>query len=163
LKNRKLGIFVHLTSGLINTLPKCIIAGEARNIFKFENASVREKQKNTLKLGSTFPIIHQQQKPFLDGAPRREAEKTVNLNERAMEVVRDWRSKSQMPHENRFPEHCEVSAGITFRISRTRDTYKSLKAITKSFSLVELLFKQSCCKADYKRWIVRKWTLRPKQ
>jgi hypothetical protein len=47
----------------------------------------------------------------------------------------------------------------------TQDSYKALKAVSKrlSFSLVELLLEKSCHKADFKRWIVHKWKVRPEQ
>jgi hypothetical protein len=48
------------------------------------------------------------------------------------------------------------------QIFRNPGHIKILKNHQKEFLLMELIFGQSCCKPDYKRWIVRKWRLRLK-
>jgi hypothetical protein len=55
-ENLKQNNFVQPMSGLIDTNPKRIIAGEARNSLKLGNASVREKQETKNPISSlTLP------------------------------------------------------------------------------------------------------------
>jgi hypothetical protein len=57
-------------------------------------------------------------------------------------VVAEWRRKPQISCESTSPGTGE-SLGVTNKFFGTWDTYKSLKAVTKSFSLVGLYFEQS--------------------
>jgi hypothetical protein len=59
-----------------------------------------------------------------------------------MGIVVEWSSKPQIPcaSTSTYTESIEQPVEITIRFLGTRDTYKSLKALTKSFSVVELLF-----------------------
>jgi hypothetical protein len=56
-----------------------------------------------------------------------------------MGVVSDWRRKSQISRESMCPGLGEVPGGIKIMFLGTLDTYKSLKAVTKIFSLLELI------------------------
>jgi hypothetical protein len=51
----------------------------------------------------------------------------------APELVTEWRSKPKIPYETKRPGPCELTVGITIGVLRTRDTYNSLEAKTKSF------------------------------
>jgi hypothetical protein len=62
-------------------------------------------------------------------------------HQRAIGVVPEKRSKPQTPNDIISPGHGELSIGMMIWSLRTRDTYKSLRAETKSFSSVEQIFK----------------------
>jgi hypothetical protein len=80
--------------------------------------------------------------------------KIQDNREEALKILSISEKNSISNNKLIFPMH----TALIFKEQTT-----SKRQVIKRKRLVELLFEQSCRKADYKRWIVHKWRLRPER